>query len=203
MTPALLPLALWTCFAFLCGSLPFSVWVSRLLAKKDARQVGDRNPGATNALRAGGWRVGLPAFLLDVSKGAFPVGMACFVWGWQGWALVPLALAPLLGSAFSPFLGFRGGKSLSVSLGVWIGLTLWEAPLVILASLSAAFLVQTVSGWAVVAALLAIAAYLALTGKAAWFWAFLGLQAALLLWKHRLDLRQAPRLRRRLSRRMD
>lgn len=203
MTPTPLHFVLWTCFAFLCGSLPFSVWLSRLLVKKDARQVGDHNPGATNALKVGGWRVGLPAYALDISKGAFPVGMAYIVWGWRGWEIVPLALAPLLGSAFSPFLGFRGGKSLSVSLGVWIGLTLWEAPLVILATLSAAFLLQTVSGWAVVAALLATAAYLALAGQDAWLWVFLGLQAVLLLWKQRFDLRRPPRLRRWLSRRTD
>jgi glycerol-3-phosphate acyltransferase PlsY len=199
MNPTLLNTILWTIFAFLCGSLPFSVWVSRLFGK-DARAVGDGNPGATNALKAGGWYVGLIAFLLDVSKAAAPVGLAYQIWGWHGWEIVPVALAPIFGSAFSPFLKFKGGKSLSVSLGIWIGLTLWEAPVVILTSLSAAFLVQSVSGWAVVVSLLSMVIYLFLRGATPQLWVILGLQALLLFWTHRADLRQRPRLRKWRSR---
>jgi glycerol-3-phosphate acyltransferase PlsY len=194
MTLTPLHLLAWTALAFLCGSLPFSVWISRRFGGKDARQVGDRNPGAVNALKAGGWKAGLLAFMLDVSKGAIPVGMAWVLWGWRGWEIVPVALAALLGSAFSPFLGFRGGKSLSVSLGIWIGLTLWQAPLAILTSLTAVFLVQTNSGWAVVAAILSVAVYLGFAGSPP-LWAILGLQALVLLWKHRHDLRQPAHLR--------
>lgn len=199
MAPTLINILLWTTFSFLCGSLPFSVWVSRL-AGKDVRAVGDGNPGATNALKAGGWKVGLAAFLLDVSKAAAPVGLAYQIWGWHGWEIVPVALAPLLGSAFSPFLKFKGGRSLSVSLGVWIGLTLWEAPLVILTSLTLAFLVQTLPGLAVLAAVLSTAAYLFLRGVSLQLWVILGLQALLLLYTHRADLRQRPRLRKWLTR---
>jgi acyl phosphate:glycerol-3-phosphate acyltransferase len=199
MNPTLLNTILWTIFACLCGSLPFSVWVSRLFGK-DARAVGDGNPGATNALKAGGWYVGLIAFLLDVSKAAAPVGLAYKIWGWRNWEIVPIAIAPMFGSAFSPFLKFKGGKSLSVSLGIWIGLTLWEAPVVILTSLSAAFLVQAVSGWAVVVSLLSMVIYLFLRGSAPQLWVILGLQALLLFWTHRADLRQRPRLRKWLSR---
>jgi glycerol-3-phosphate acyltransferase PlsY len=199
MNPTLVNTILWAVFAFFCGSLPFSVWVSRL-AGKDVRAVGDGNPGATNALKAGGWRVGLAAFLLDVSKAAAPVGLAYQIWGWRGWEIVPVTLAPLFGSAFSPFLKFRGGRSLSVSLGVWIGLTLWEAPVVILTSLTAAFLVQTLSGLAVLVSLLSVAAYLFLRSASPQFWVILGVQALLLLYTHRADLRQRPRLREWLKR---
>jgi glycerol-3-phosphate acyltransferase PlsY len=52
----------WILFAFILGSLPFSVWVTRL-AGKDPRTVGDHNPGATNALKAGGKWVGLAALV--------------------------------------------------------------------------------------------------------------------------------------------
>jgi glycerol-3-phosphate acyltransferase PlsY len=186
---------IWIGFGFLSGSLPFSVWISRGLGGRDARQVGDHNPGAANALKVGGPIVGLAVFILDVSKAAFPVGLTHFVWGWNDWAILPVAVAPLLGSAFSPFLGFKGGKSLSVSLGIWIGLTLWRAPLVILVSLTAAFLVQSNSGWAVVAAILATGFFLFLSTGEAVSWAVLGFQAPLLLWKHRFDLRQPPRVR--------
>lgn len=198
MTPTLIEILLWTVFAFFCGSLPFSVWISRLFGT-DARAVGDGNPGATNALKAGGAVVGLIAFLLDVSKAAAPVGLAYQIWDWHGWEITPVALAPLFGSAFSPFLKFKGGRSLSVSLGIWIGLTLWEAPVVILTSLTIAFLVQTLPGLAVLAALLSTAAYLLLSGASPQFWVILGLQAILLAYTHRADLRQRPRLRKWLT----
>ena len=54
----------WALLAFLCGSLPFSVWLPRLAGGRDARQFGDGNPGATNAFRAGGAGVGLAVLLL-------------------------------------------------------------------------------------------------------------------------------------------
>ena len=195
MNPTPLNLILWIAFAFLCGSLPLSVWVGRLITKKDVRQVGDHNPGAINALKAGGWPVGITALMLDISKGAFPVGMAYYVWGWRGWEIVPVALAPLFGSAFSPFLKFKGGKSLAVTLGITIGLTIWRLPLVILSTLTVAFLIQTISGWAVVAAMLAVSAYLFFSGATPYFWILFGIIFVLLIWKHRDDLRQPPRLR--------
>jgi glycerol-3-phosphate acyltransferase PlsY len=199
MNPSTLNVLLWTVFTFFCGSLPFSVWVSRLFGK-DARSIGDGNPGATNAWKAGGWRVGLVAFLLDISKAAAPVGLAYQIWGWHNVEIIPVALAPLLGSVFSPFLKFKGGKSLSVSLGIWIGLTLWEAPLVSLVSLFTAFAIQTLSGWAVVVSLLAIAIYLYFRGASPFFGIILAVQALVLFWTHRFDLRQRPRLRKWLSR---
>jgi glycerol-3-phosphate acyltransferase PlsY len=194
MTPAFLSVIFWTLVSFFCGSLPFSVWISRLFGK-DARTVGDGNPGATNALKAGGWYVGLLSFLLDVSKGAAPVGLAYQIWGWHGWEIIPVALGPLFGSVFSVFLNFKGGKSLSVSLGIWIGLTLWKAPLIILISLSVAFLVQTLSGWAVVVSIISAAIYLLVVHSNIQLYLIGGIQALLLIWKHREDLRKRPNLR--------
>jgi glycerol-3-phosphate acyltransferase PlsY len=103
---------IWTLIAFIAGSLPFSVWVGRLALRTDIRRYGDHNPGATNVGRAGGWQWGALALLLDMLKGALPVGLAWYWGGLAGWALLPVALAPVLGHGYSPFLGFRGGKAL-------------------------------------------------------------------------------------------
>ncbi|NIN63619.1 MAG: hypothetical protein GTO63_02660, partial [Anaerolineae bacterium] len=100
---------LWSLVGFLIGSLPFSVWIGRLFLRTDIRRFGNGNPGAANAWRAGRWQTGIPALLLDYSKGALPVGLAHFKVGLGGWELVPVALAPVLGHAFSPLLHFRGG----------------------------------------------------------------------------------------------
>ena len=118
----------WFLLAFLCGSLPFSVWIGRLALGADIRQFGDANPGATNVLRAGGKGAAAVALLLDFLKGAIPVGLAHFQGGVNGWPLAAVAVAPVLGHAFSPFLGLRGGKAVAVTGGGWGGLTGWGGP---------------------------------------------------------------------------
>lgn len=194
----------WAAFGFACGMLPFSVWLGKLLRGQDVRQVGDHNPGAMNALRLGGWRLGLAALLLDVTKGALPVGMAYQVWGLRGPGMIVVALAPILGHAFSPLLGGRGGKALAATLGVWIGLMLWKAPLVILTQLTFWYLLQSVDGWTVMLTGFGTGAYLLLATGDPLLTAILAGNLAILAWKHRRDLRQRPRLRpwlRRLLRR--
>jgi acyl phosphate:glycerol-3-phosphate acyltransferase len=190
-------------FAFLCGSLPFSVWLGKLAMGVDVRRYGDGNPGAANVFLTGNRAVGVAALLLDVSKAAVPVGLAYFNFGIRGLPMVLIAIAPVLGHIFSPFLGFKGGKAISTVLGVWIGLTTWKGSLVgvIVAVIGIALL--TPPGWAVLLANVGILAALLI-----WMpdplllvvWASLAL---LLAWTHRGDLRQRPRLRPWLSRRFN
>jgi len=182
---------LWILFAFLSGSLPLSVWVARLVGT-DPRAVGDHNPGATNALKVGGKWIGLAALLLDVSKAVVPVGLAYQIFGLRGPEMIAISLAPMLGHAYSPFLGFKGGKALATALGVWIGLTIWDVPLVALAGVTVWFILLKNSGWTVVLTLLGMALYLFLARPEPLFFWVLGLQTLLLLWKHRADLRQNP-----------
>ena len=192
--------------AYLCGALPFSVWVGRLALRADIRNYGDHNPGATNVIRAGGWKWGALALLLDCLKGAIPVGIAHFTLGLAGWPLAAIAIAPVLGHAFSPFLGFHGGKAVAATFGVWTGLTVYEGPLVLGICLGIAFLFLTVDGWAMMVAMLGMLLYFLVTPAsfnilaarpefiptlvAAW----LG-NTTILAWKHRADLRQRPGLR--------
>ena len=145
----ILPTLFWTISGFLLGSIPFSPLIGRLALRKDIQQVGDQNPGATNVLRSGGFLWFSLALFLDISKGALPVGLAYQVFNMQGWAAVPIALAPSLGHAFSPFLGWRGGKAIAATFGVWVGLTIWTMPLLSLVSLIIFSLLLTPSGWAV------------------------------------------------------
>lgn len=188
---------LYSAAAFVVGSLPFSVWVGKIGARTDVRQHGDGNPGAVNAWRAGGWRVGLLALVLDVAKGAGPVALARGIGGLWGWSIVPVAIAPLLGHAFSPWLRFRGGKAVASTFGAWSALTYWEVPTVLGLSLAGIRAVQRVDGWTVVLSVPIVALYLVLRGAEPWLLVCLGLNFALLVWTHRKDLRGWPRLRRR------
>jgi glycerol-3-phosphate acyltransferase PlsY len=200
-TPILFSL-FWIALAFFCGSLPFSVWLAKLATGRDVRQVGDGNPGATNVFRAGSKLAGLLALILDIAKGAFPVGMAYYVLGFNGLAMFLIATAPVLGHVFSPFLAFRGGKGIAVAFGVWIGLTVWKLSLPALVIVVIGNALFTPPGWSVLLALGGI-----LVCVLAWLpdplllavWAA---QAVILAWTHRLDLRLGMHLRPWLAKRL-
>ena len=182
--------------AFVSGALPFSAWLARGMAHAELSQVGDGNPGAANAWKAGGWRVGALALGLDYLKGAVPVGVAHFGFHLAGLALGAVAVAPILGHAFSPFLKFRGGKGLTVTFGVWSGLTLVQAPLVLGLFMALFYFVLAGEAWAVMASLLGLLAHLLLQhGDVALLAAWAG-NSAVLAWTHRRELRRRPGLKR-------
>jgi glycerol-3-phosphate acyltransferase PlsY len=185
----------WTLFGFFLGSLPFSVWIGNLALQKDITKEGDHNPGATNVLRAGNWEWFLLALMLDISKGALPVGIAVYIAGISGWSLIPIALAPPLGHAFSPFLNFHGGKAIAATFGAWIGLTLWKVPLLSVVLLVLSSLLVVPSGWAVLLTLISTFLVMLFWLGYLVFLVIFGLHSLLLIFTHRVDLQQRPRLR--------
>ena len=180
---------LWILISFLIGAMPFSLWLGKLM-RKDIRNYGDGNPGALNAWRAGGYYLGIPAILLDYLKGVVPVGLANFKLGFTGWELVPIALSPVLGHAFSPFLRFRGGKAVAATFGIWTGLTIWEGPTMLGVFLGISFLIQRVDGWSVILAMSGLLVYFLLRQADSSIFAIWFGNASILAWKHRHDLRQ-------------
>ncbi len=193
---------IWSLIAFVSGSVPYSVIVGQLAANVDVREYGDHNPGASNVLRATGWGWFAVAGLLDYLKAAIPVGIPWFWLGIDGWGIVPIALAPLLGHAYSPWLRFRGGKAVAATFGAWTGLTLGAGPTILGLLLSVAFSVMLVSGWAVVLAMLGFGGfvwrqYSANNPELMAVWL---VNLALLAWKYREDLSQPPGIRRWLVR---
>ena len=179
----------------LLGSLPFSVWLVRWIAHVDVRRFGDGNPGAISAWRAGGWRVGVPVLVLDVIKGGLPIALARFVFELGGWSVVPIALAPVFGHVFSPWLRFRGGKGIAATFGVWTALTFWVVPMTMGLFMAAIMAFQTVSGWTVMMAGLATLIALLLLRTEPFLVAAFVLNLALLAWTHRKELLCAPTLR--------
>lgn len=187
--------------AFLCGSLPFSVWLGKIFLKQDVRQFGDGNPGAANVFRSGSKLVGLIALLLDVTKAAAPVGFAYFNLGLRGIPMFLIAIAPVLGHVFSPFLGFRGGKAISATLGVWIGLTLWKASLAGVIGVLIGIILMTSSGWSVMLGMAGILPVLLIwMPDSLLLLVWIGL-TVILIWTHRADLRQGFHLRPWLTKR--
>jgi glycerol-3-phosphate acyltransferase PlsY len=195
-----LTVLLWTCLGFLSGSIPFSVWLGRIFLRSDIRRFGDGNPGAASVVRSGSRVLGLAVMMLDISKAAAPVGLAYFNAGWRGWPMLLIAVSPMLGHAFSPFLGFRGGKALACALGTWIGLTLWRIALPAVILVGFLGLLLDNSGWIVVLTLAGLLAVLLIWAPDPLLLGVLAGQFVLLVWTHRHDLRRPPRPRPWLNR---
>ncbi|RME75200.1 MAG: hypothetical protein D6784_08435 [Chloroflexi bacterium] len=183
---------LWVLLAFLSGSFPFAVWLGRLWTGKDVRTIGDGNPGGTNAWKLGGWRLGAIVLVLDFLKAALPVAVAGQVWQWNGGWLVAVAVAPVLGHAFSPFLRGRGGKGLAAAFGVWAGLTLAEGPLVMGLAMALSLKLRLRDGWAVVAGLLILLVYGLARGWSPDVLLVWRILFAWLVWAYRGDLARFP-----------
>jgi len=131
---------------FLCGSLMFSYWLGRAV-KIDLRLVGDGNPGAFNLWHATGYKLGLLGIASDFLKGYMPLVILVH-WNFvSGMALVPVAIAPVLGHAFSPFVDMRGGKAITVSFGVWSAISGFEISLVYAIILAILLIIVKLTNW--------------------------------------------------------
>ena len=118
-----------TLIAYLLGSIPFAVIVSRAFALPDPRSYGSGNPGATNVLRTGRKSAAALTLLGDALKGWLAVFLAQRMAeaGTTDFTVAAAAVAVVLGHMYSVFLRFRGGKGVSTSVGVLIALDLWLA----------------------------------------------------------------------------
>lgn len=107
--------------AFLLGSFPSGVIVSRMLLGRDIREVGSGNVGAANAARAGGMKAGAAVGLLDVLKGVVAVLLGRWL-GLDSSGLALVAVAAVLGHDFSIFLRLRGGKGVATTFGAMLAI---------------------------------------------------------------------------------
>jgi glycerol-3-phosphate acyltransferase PlsY len=109
--------------AFIFGSIPFGVVISRYIANIDITTMGSGNIGATNVARRLGIRWGIVTFVLDFLKGFIPVYLCQKIFAFPETGIFFVGLSALLGHQFSIFLNFRGGKGVSTILGVFLALS--------------------------------------------------------------------------------
>jgi acyl phosphate:glycerol-3-phosphate acyltransferase len=113
----LLPI-LWILIAYLVGSLPVGLLLSKLKGQ-DPRKVGSGNIGATNVMRASGKAVGALTLVGDILKGFLPTWLAMRA-GEAAPVVAAIALAAFVGHLFPVYLKFRGGKGVATALGVFL-----------------------------------------------------------------------------------
>ena len=117
----MLSIALLFIAAYLFGSIPVGVLVGRAFGF-DPRGVGSGNIGMTNVTRAGGKGAGAITFAGDLLKGMIPVLVARMA-GLPPAVVAVVGLGAFLGAICSVFLRFEGGKGVSASLGIWLGVS--------------------------------------------------------------------------------
>lgn len=153
-------LALVALLAYLLGSIPFGVVITRALGLGDLRKIGSGNIGATNVLRTGNKGAALATLVLDAAKGGVAVLIARAVVAEDAAQLA--GLCAFLGHLFPVWLGFKGGKGVATFLGILLALA-WPVGLAACAT------------WAVTAAVTRISSLSALISAAlsgAWVFAF-------------------------------
>ena len=118
--------------AYLLGSLPTGVWLSRRFWNIDIRDLGDGNTGARNVNHVLGWKAGILVALVDFAKGALAVIIAKKL-GISPTNQLIAGIAAVIGHDFPVFAGFKGGQGMSTSLG----------------SMGALFTIETFNGLAI------------------------------------------------------
>jgi glycerol-3-phosphate acyltransferase PlsY len=162
--------------AYLLGSIPFGLVLTRLAGLGDIRSIGSGNIGATNVLRTGNKKLAAATLILDGAKGA---------------VAVLAAAGAILGHCFPVWLKFKGGKGVATTVGTWLALS-WPVGLIVCASW---LVVAAVTRYSSLAALIA----LALAPVAAWHFegpqfAELGAFIAVLVWiRHHENIRRLLR----------
>tara|TARA_B110001452_G_C15151609_1_gene400796 strand:+ start:386 stop:961 length:576 start_codon:yes stop_codon:yes gene_type:complete len=107
--------------SYLLGSIPFGFLLTKKILKKDIRNIGSGNIGATNVLRAGNKLVGYGTLLLDVLKAIIPV--IYIKYNFPEFIFVA-SLCVFLGHVFPIWLKFKGGKGVAAYVGILFSINL-------------------------------------------------------------------------------
>lgn len=119
--------------AYLIGSIPSSVWVSRWFFDIDIREYGSGNAGATNTYRVLGPTWGTIVMVADMLKGILAVKLALLIPDYADsdtrlqTLQIGLGLAAVLGHIFPIWADFRGGKGVATLFGIVLGISPWTA----------------------------------------------------------------------------
>ncbi len=109
--------------AYLVGSINFAVIFTKKYNNVDVRDFGSGNAGTTNVLRVAGKKAGAATFALDILKGAVAAGLGVLVFKFlpfnYEYGMFLCGLACMLGHCFPVFFGFRGGKAVATSVGIF------------------------------------------------------------------------------------
>ena len=107
---------LFVVLSYLVGAIPTGYLAYRLSERKDIREQGSRNTGATNVMRLKGWKLAVPVVIIDILKGFLPAFLAVRLFADPRLALVSPFMA-VVGHCYPVYIRFRGGKGVATAVG--------------------------------------------------------------------------------------
>ncbi|MDG2402318.1 MAG: glycerol-3-phosphate 1-O-acyltransferase PlsY [Amylibacter sp.] len=114
--------------AYLIGSIPFGIIISKIMGLGNLRNIGSGNIGATNVLRTGNKLAAILTLIFDLLKGAIAVIITYYVFNDTTAQIA--ALSSFLGHCFPIWLKFKGGKGVATFIGISLALY-WPAGILI------------------------------------------------------------------------
>ncbi|HGY55280.1 MAG TPA: glycerol-3-phosphate 1-O-acyltransferase [Caldithrix abyssi] len=186
--------------SYLFGSFPTAIIAGKLLKNIDIREHGSGNAGATNVFRVLGWKAGLTVLLIDMLKGFIPVfWLAALIYGGDGQYLIYFqilaAVGAIAGHVWTIFAGFKGGKGVGTSAGVFMGL----APVPLVIALVVFIIVVAATRYVSLGSLLAALVFIIVLLMQKYVWmtpvpdvlVYLGAAAVILIWyAHRSNIKR-------------
>ena len=140
-------------YSYFLGSIPFGLILSKIFLKKDIRQSGSGNIGATNVLRSGGKVLGFLTLIMDGLKSYLAVMIT--IRFFSDYFFLS-AILVFLGHLFPIWLKFKGGKGVATYLGILFGLNFFYAVVFILSWLTIIFITKFVSLGSLVSSLIVL-----------------------------------------------
>ena len=147
--------------SYLMGSIPFGLILTKVFLKKNIRDIGSGNIGATNALRTGNKLIGYSTLILDISKAIIPVIYVKINFP----ELIFIAsLCAFLGHVFPIWLKFKGGKGVATYVGILFSINVLLGTIFII-SWMVIFMFTKYSSLSSIIGTISIPVYLLLTGQ--------------------------------------
>jgi glycerol-3-phosphate acyltransferase PlsY len=147
--------------SYLMGSIPFGLILTKIFLKKDIREIGSGNIGATNALRTGNKLIGYSTLILDIAKAIIPVIYVKINYP----DLIYIAsLCAFLGHVFPIWLKFKGGKGVATYVGILFSINIILG-LIFVASWAIIFLLFRYSSLSSIIGSLSVPIYILITGQ--------------------------------------
>ena len=115
--------------SYLIGSIPFGFLLTKIFLKKDIREIGSGNIGATNALRTGNKLIGYSTLVLDIGKAVTLLIIIKFNFSEY---LFTSSIAVFLGHVFPIWLKFKGGKGVATYVGILFCINIYLAVIFII-----------------------------------------------------------------------
>ena len=147
--------------SYLLGSIPFGFILTKVFLKKDIRDIGSGNIGATNALRTGNKSLGYSTLVLDITKAILPVLYVKY--NYSDYIFIA-SLSAFLGHVFPIWLKFKGGKGVATYVGILFSINLILG-LLFIVSWAITFLISKYSSLSSLIASLMVPVYLMIFGN--------------------------------------